>query len=283
VRFGLNLRRTPCLAVLAGLAFAAPAGPAGAQSKLEARYNASLAGIPVGRGSWVLDIDEGQYFAAASGRTTGLLRVITGGEGTSAARGGFHGEQAVPGTYASTISTDRRRDEVRLSFARGTAKEFVDPPLPPNEERIPLRDEHRSGVFDPMTASMVRVPGNGNLLSAEACNRQIPVFDGRVRFDLKLAFKRLETVKAEKGYAGPVLVCAVYFSPRAGHVPDRPAMRYLSHLQDMEVWLAPVSGTRVLVPFRLSVPTPLGLGLIEAEHFVSAARAKATSTSVRTH
>jgi hypothetical protein len=278
----LDLRRPSHLAILAGLAFSLPIDNAAAQTKLEARYNASLAGIPVGKGSWVLDIDDEQYFAAASGRTTGLLRVFTGGEGTSAARGGFHGEQAVPGTYASTIRTDKRSDEVRLSFARGTAKEFVNPQLPPNDERIPLRDEHRSGVFDPMTASMVRVPGNGNPLSAEACNRKIPVFDGRLRFDLRLAFKRLDTVKAETGYAGPVVVCAVYFSPRAGHVPDRPAMRYLSHLQDMEVWLAPISGTRVLVPFRLSVPTPLGLGLIEAEHFVSAARTRATSTSVRT-
>ena len=26
----------------------------------------------------------------------------------------------------------------------------------------------------------------------------------------------------------------------------------------MEVWLAPIAGTRVLVPFRMSIPTPLG-------------------------
>ena len=37
----------------------------------------------------------------------------------------------------------------------------------------------------------------------------------------------------------------------------------------MEVWLVPVAGTRVLVPFRFSVPTPLGLGVLEATQFVS--------------
>jgi hypothetical protein len=38
----------------------------------------------------------------------------------------------------------------------------------------------------------------------------------------------------------------------------------------MEVWLAPIAGTRVLVPIKVSVPTPLGTGLLEATHFISA-------------
>ena len=32
-----------------------PAGPAAAQGRLEARYEASLAGIPIGKGAWVID------------------------------------------------------------------------------------------------------------------------------------------------------------------------------------------------------------------------------------
>ena len=38
-----------------------------------------------------------------------------------------------------------------------------------------------------------------------------------MRYDLKLDFKRMEIVKAKKGYhALPALVCAIYFSPVAG-------------------------------------------------------------------
>ena len=33
----------------------------------------------------------------------------------------------------------------------------------------------------------------------------------------------------------------------------------------MEMWLAPIDGTRVLVPFRFSVPTPFGLGAVAGE------------------
>ena len=68
----------------------------------------------------------------------------------------------------------------------------------------------------------------------------------------------MEQVKADKGYGGPVVVCAVYFTPVAGYVPSRAAIRYLAKTRDMEMWLAPIAGTRVLVPFRAQGPTPIG-------------------------
>jgi hypothetical protein len=59
--------------------------------------------------------------------------------------------------------------------------------------------------------------------------------------------------------------------PLAGYVPQRPAIKYLMTQRDMEVWLAPLAGTHVVVPFRLSVPTPFGTGVLEATQFVSVA------------
>ena len=115
-------------------------------------------------------------------------------------------------------------------------------------------------MLDPMTASLLRAPGNGDPLSPEACQRTLSIFDGRLRYDLQLAFKRMDKVKADKGYAGPVVVCAVYFSPIAGYIPSRAAIRYIAKLRDMEIWLAPIAGTRVLVPFRAQGPTPIGTG-----------------------
>jgi hypothetical protein len=99
------------------------------------------------------------------------------------------------------------------------------------------------------------------------------VFDGRIRYDLQLAFKRMDHVKAEKGYAGPVVVCSVNFSPIAGFNPSRYAIKYIAELRDMEVWLAPIAGTRVLVPFRAQAPTPVGTAVMEATQFVSVATA----------
>jgi len=76
-------------------------------------------------------------------------------------------------------------------------------------------------------------------------------------------------VKADKGYEGPAVVCAVFFTPISGHNPGRAAMKYLANLKDMEVWLAPIANTRVLAPVRFSVPTPVGVGVLQATEFVS--------------
>ena len=65
------------------------------------------------------------------------------------------------------------------------------------------------------------------------------------------------------------MVCAVYFAPVAGHIPERSAIKYLIAQRDMEVWLAPIAGTRLMVPYRVSIPTPIGIGVLQATQFVS--------------
>jgi hypothetical protein len=39
----------------------------------------------------------------------------------------------------------------------------------------------------------------------------------------------------------------------------------------MEVAFAPVAGTRVLVPFRMTIPTPIGVAMLEATQFITTA------------
>lgn len=254
--------------------FAADAGHvAAAQGRLEAEYVVTVAGLTIGRGNWVVEITDDRYTAAASGMTTGILKFFTGARGTGASRGTFSGGQPVPSSYAATIIYDRRVDDVRMALSGGNVKDYsVEPPMPPHADRIPVSDADRRGVVDPMTSVLARVGGTGDPVSPAACNRKVSVFDGRVRYDLHSEFKRMETVKAKKGYQGPTVVCAVYFTPISGYVPDRPAIKYLVTLRDAEVWLAPISGTRVLVPFRFSMPTPIGMGTMEATQFVSVAQ-----------
>ncbi len=263
-------RRCLGLTASAGLALFASLTAAHADSKLEARYVASLAGIPLGSGTWIVDIAENRYVAAASGSTTGLLRVFVGGQGTSAARATLLGGRLVNSTYAATITTLDKSSAVRLTIADGNVKNSkVEPPIDHDAERVPLTHAHEQGVQDPMTATLIRAPGNGSPLTPEACNRTLSIFDGRLRYDLKLGFKRMDNVHAEQGYVGPAVVCSVVFEPLAGHIPTRTAMKYLMKERDIEIWLAPIGTTRVLVPFRAEGPTPIGKAVLQATKFVT--------------
>jgi hypothetical protein len=258
------------LMLAAALAAAAPVAVC-AQGKLDAQYSATLAGITIGKGSWAVDITDSYYTASASGTAAGLVRVFTGGHGTTAVHGTLQAGQPLATIYDSMIVSSKKTDEVQLTVDNGDVKDSrLDPPLDTEPDRVPITEAHQHGILDPMTASLLRTPGNGDPLSPEACQRSLAVFDGRLRYDLQFAFKRMDRVKAAKGYAGPVVVCAVYFSPIAGHIPSRAVIRYISKLRDIEVWLAPIAGTRVLVPFRAQGPTPIGRVVVEATQFVSA-------------
>jgi hypothetical protein len=271
---------SPAVSTRLGLVFSLCAGTlavlapqaASAQGRLDAHYEATLAGIPVGKGSWTIEIGDDTFSAAAQGGTAGLLKAFSGGTGSGASQGRVVNGALVANAYTATTTTQKKSETIRMVLANGGVKDFSIDPAPPVEpNRIVVTDAHRKGVLDPMTGSMLRVAGNGEVLSPEACRTAAGIFDGRMRYDLKLDYKRMETVKAEKGYHGPAVVCAVYFTPVAGYIPDRPVIKYLATERRIEIAFVPIAGTRVLVPFRMTIPTPFGPAMLEATSFVTSA------------
>ena len=259
-----------CLCALAALWLGA--SPASAQGRLEAHYEATLSGLSVGRGVWNIEIADDSYSASASGGTSGILNAIAGGRGTGASQGRVVGGALLPTNYNATTTTSKKSEAIRLVLLNGNVKEFAIEPEPPvDADRIVVTDAHRRGVLDPMTGSMLRVPGTADVMSPDSCRTGAGIFDGRLRYDMKLDFKRMEMVKAEHGYHGPALVCAIYFTPVAGYIPDRPIIKYLAAQRNIEIAFVPIAGTRVLVPFRMSLPTPFGQAMLEATQFVTTA------------
>ena len=243
-----------------------------AQGRLDAQYEATLSGIAVGRGAWTIEIGDDTFTASAQGGTAGLLKAFSGGTGSGASQGRVVNGALVANAYVATTMTQKKSETIRMVLANGGVKDFsIDPAPPVDPDRIVVTDAHRRGVLDPMTGSMLRVAGNGEVLTPDACRSGAGIFDGRLRYDLKLDYKRMEMVKAERGYHGPAVVCAVYFTPVAGYIPDRPVIKYLATERRIEIAFVPIAGTRILVPFRMTIPTPFGPAMLEATSFVTTA------------
>src|SRR6202162_4568010 len=79
-----------------------------AQGRLDAQYEATLAGIPVGKGAWTIDISDDQFSAAASGGTAGLLKAFSGGSGTGAAQGRVVNGFPVATNYSASTTTSKK-------------------------------------------------------------------------------------------------------------------------------------------------------------------------------
>lgn len=251
---------------LAASLFAFSLTPAKAQGKFDASYTISFMGLTVGKASWRASITTYDYVAAATGEARGIIKAVASGEGAASAHGRVRDGRLLPSSYTSTVTRDERI-EIRMALEAGAVTELKGqtPPLTP--ERVPLGDIHKAGIVDPLSALLVATDEG---LTSDACRRTMPVFDGRHRFDLKLGFKRMDMVKAERGYAGPVVVCSVRLEPIAGHRSNSTLANFLSGGREIELWLAPIYGTLVLAPIRATVSSMLGNLVIQATDFQTA-------------
>jgi hypothetical protein len=284
LRRGL-VTRYMAAAILMVMICAALCDLAHAQGRLKAQYIASVAGIPVGGGDWVITISDKEYSAEVNGRATGLVGFITSGEGSVVVHGAVVHGRASATSYLANMEYSskvifKKTAMVEMELDSGTVKHFtVEPANRPNSKIIPVTEEHRRGITDPMTALLIPVAGTGDVLAPRACDRTLPIFDGTHRFNLALSFKRMEEIQSDRGYRGPAIVCNVNFQPIAGYDPNRFAVKYLMNSRDIEMWLTPIAGTHILVPFRISAPTTIGTAVLQAEEFVAVAQDPSTQTS----
>src|SRR5437588_3710642 len=164
---------------------------ASAQGRLDAHYEATLAGIPVGTGAWTIDISDDQFSASASGGTAGLLKAFAGGSGTGAAQGRVVNGYPVATNYSASTTTSKKTEAIHMVLSNGNVREYgIDPAPPVDPDRLPVTDAHRRGVFDPMTGPMLRAPAAVDPLSPEVCRTGPPNLDGRLRYGPKLDFQR---------------------------------------------------------------------------------------------
>ena len=257
-------------------------GPAQAQGTLTASYTISVARIPVGKLAWTADIGADSYDITGSGEASGIASFLASGKGTLATRGTVTDGRLSPTEFSSDITEDGGKLRQTMRLEQGNVTELtIDPPAPAADpDRVALTAAHQQGVVDPLTAWLVPAAGAGDGLGREACERTLSVFDGQKRYDLKLAFRRMDKAKADKGYQGPALVCAVTLQPIAGHRPASSTVTFLAGGRDIELWLAPVAGTRLLAPIRVQVANMLGNIVVQAVEFQATAQSPARAAIV---
>lgn len=236
---------------------------------VDATYSITLAGLTIGRASLSGVVENGSYSINVSAALTGLAGALTNGSGSGTARGGL-GSAPLSNGFAVTAQSGSTARTVQISASSGNVRGVsIEPPLElPTEGRVPLREQHKLGVIDPISALVMPVR-NGNALDKANCERRLPVFDGTQRFDVVLSYAGTRNVRSEEGYSGPVLVCSARYVPVAGHRPDRRAVKFMIENRNIDTWLAPVNGGRALMPYRISVRTMVGTSVIEARRFQS--------------
>ena len=196
-----------------------------------------------------------------------MLSVLVNGEGSVVTHGVIADDRMVPSYFTSRISDDEGSSELRMTFEDGAVKDVIGQVPPTQPDRIAVTEADRRGVSDPLTAMLIPAQAGGNALASGNCDRVLPIFDGRRRYNLALSFKRLDKVRFARGFSGPSLVCGVILQPIAGYRADSMLVKYVAGRRDLELWFAPIVGTSFIAPIRVMLPTLLGTLEIAAERF----------------
>ena len=234
---------------------AEPAATPNSGARVHAVYHITWNGLDLGDFTWDSAINGGQYKAVTSAKVSALFGAYTW-EGATRSSGAYATGAPHPAAYKFKFNATDKSGKVDMTFVNNrVASMSIDPPDKGNG--IPLTPAHLENVLDPLSAIMaISSPGKSTVDNVNPCERRLPVFDGKQRFDLILSFKRKDRTDNAAG-AKLVYVCKIQYVPIAG-MKMNTETKYMASTDGIEIWLAPVAFANSFVPVNVVIPTWAG-------------------------
>ncbi len=232
---------------------------------IKAVFDVTMSGVAIGRGSLSANINAAGYSIGVAAKVSGVARLVAGGEGSAQAQGYYSpGGGLKPVSYSIKNTVDDLKNAVSLKMKNNAVvSETVVPPTPFNAQRVPVTDANKKGVIDPLSAFLVPTDTK-ELLDPANCERTLKIYDGRQRYDIAMAYARVEQTHAVGDLQGGALVCKAAWRPIAGHRADNIETAHMEENRDVDVTLSPIRGTKFLIISRISIGTAVGKLVINA-------------------
>ena len=226
-------------------------------STVDALYQISWLGTHVGDFRIKSAITTRQYSLQASAELSVFFGTFSW-QGATTSSGLMTANGPVPQNYTFKYATNDKRESVELRFQKRMVQDIlINPPQFPGARHVPITAAHLQNVVDPLSAIVLL--SQARLNHGEACNKRLPIFDGKIRYDLILSPKGTRSVGASGKLHGTAYVCSVHFVPIAGHKMGKSGENEVaSGNTGIEVWLVPVPEAGLIVPYYVHVPTPAG-------------------------
>jgi hypothetical protein len=231
-------------------------------SEFSATYNLSFGGFDVGTYEFNAHFNNGAYEAASKAQVSAFFGAFKWA-GNFSGKGGLEPSGLRPEAFEMSYKKKKKFVSVKIGFAgRVVSAVALVPNKPPSPDAIKLKPENLRNVFDPMSAMISVSDAN----PANACNRTIPVFDGKERYDLHFSFKAREplTERHPSGQPKELIVCRVKYVPIAGHKPKDFADPWIDY-NNIEFALRAVPKAGIYVPYRITIPSPVGSAVMTAD------------------
>lgn len=250
-----------CLAVFA---FAAPQYAEAESPKttqISIKYHATLASVYVGTAQLQIALTKQAYTISASGSTSGILDQALGFKLSVKSHGTLANDAMIPQQYSIKYGTRDAKRSITINYNQNrTAEVLAKPPFFPSRFKVPLTPDHLKNTIDLLSALFMPVKENIAPLSPDNCQRQKAIFDGRIRYVLKISSVAVKKPHEKfRGFKGPTLVCKFELLQIAGHRRIQRTNKKWGNNNVMEIWLTPVKSAKLLIPVKSRLTTRLGV------------------------
>lgn len=253
---------------------------AAAQTKgrtLALRYDVFIGGVYVISFDATLGIDRAGYAVTTEGGTRGSVAQLFPWHTSLNSRGKLGAQTPTPNGFAparfdnvSEWQGKPRRTTLRFT-GRGRYAVEHDPAEPPSTGRGPdegaLPASLPVGAMDPLTASVAALSASAR---DGACERRIPVFDGKRRYDLIVRDGDGEVSLPPNNvaaYAGPALSCRIGIKRISGYSKQRNAHYWdETSTNPPAIWSANLAPGMPLVPVKFMATVTFGTMVVHLVH-----------------
>lgn len=274
------MRHASPAAILA-VALMVPMQPASATDGVRLLYRVHVGGVAVLDAAADVAVAQGRYLVTVEAATDGLIGRFAAWRTRSAAAGTLTGSSAAPESFRASSLWRGEPRNVRIDYGpRGALTAVAEPPAD-GVDRDPVPPDLQRGTLDPLSAVVATMVG---VRDEGTCGRDLPVFDGRHRYDLSFAplgGRRLERSRYSV-FAGDALHCRASYRSIAGQWKNRgsgwlrPRGGAEAERPPVDVFIAPVRDGMPPVPVRVETDSPFGsvvAHLVEVAALPSAAPA----------
>ncbi|HEX5998568.1 MAG TPA: DUF3108 domain-containing protein [Hyphomicrobiaceae bacterium] len=227
---------------------------------MRATYEVAFNGFNVGTFEFQAQTEDQSYTLTGHAHLTLLLGAFTW-IGETRAFGLMSNKVPKPAAFTFDFRANNKIGSTRIDFGdNNNVLSVKHTPTPePKPDIVPVREQNLKGVVDPLSAIMMLAQYS----SPNPCDRRLPIFDGKERFDLVMSYKGETKVSEQQPSGQPAIahVCRVKYRPIAGHKVDA-ENSYLATTDAIEVSLRPVPSANILVPYQITIPTMIGYATI---------------------
>jgi hypothetical protein len=231
-------------------------------ASVKASYQITFNGFNIGTLDFHSEAESESYTLVANTRLSVLLGAFTWDSETRSF-GMLTSKAPKPAAFSLDFKSTLKAGSLKIGFSDGAVTDVAQQPIvPPKPGTIPLREQHLKGVLDPLSAIMMLSRGS----NAHPCERRIPIFDGKERFDLVLSRKGEVQVTEQQPSGQPdvAYVCRVKYQPIAGYKLDRET-EFMASNDAIEVALRPIPSANVFIPYQATIPTLAGYASVYAK------------------